>query len=464
MKNTWFSASLQGRLVWRSLGGMVLVCVFILVLVWRDTKHELDELLDAHLAQAAAMLVVQGAHALDDDDKLVEPPMLHRYASKVAFQVFHDQQLSLHSPNLGHEPMAQHRQGFQTVRQADGRTWRVFAAQSEFQNTLVYVAEDMGSREDIWWAVLRNLMIPLTLTLPLLALALWLSIRHSLSPLNRLRDAVLTRQEGALTPLDVDDIPTEVQPLLQALNQLLHRLSERMESKKRFTADAAHELRTPIAAIRTQAQVALHANSETDASVREQALKDTIAGCDRAARMIDQLLTLSRLESSQLETLQTVDVRQVVQQVAALAAPLALQRQQSLEVLEQVENPAVFRQAANEALLQILCRNLLDNAMRYSPEQGLVRVTLKQVGPGLQLVFEDSGPGMSATDQARLGERFFRVLGSGQTGSGLGWSIVRRIADVQAWSLQVQTSEALHGLQVTVLMNEKVDVLASGFL
>lgn len=452
MNNNWFSASLQGRLIWRSLVGMVLVWAFIMVLVWRDTKHELDELLDAHLAQAAAMLVVQAAHALDDDDKLVEPPMLHRYASKVAFQVFHDQQLSLHSPNMGHEPMAKHVQGFQTVRQTDGSIWRVFAAQSASQDTLVYVAEDMGSREDIWWAVLRNMVIPLTLTLPLLALALWLSIRHSLSPLNRLRDAVLARQEGALTPLVVADIPTEVQPLLQALNQLLERLAERMESKKRFTADAAHELRTPIAAIRTQAQVALHANTDVDTSVREQALKDTIAGCDRAARLVDQLLTLSRLESSQLEALQTVDVRQVVQQVAALAAPLALQRQQTLEVLEQVDNPEVFQQAGNEALLQILCRNLLDNAMRYSPDQGVVRLTLKQVGHGLQLVFEDSGPGMSTADQARLGERFFRVLGSGQSGSGLGWSIVRRIADVQAWPMQVQTSDALGGLQVTVQM------------
>ena len=452
MNNNWFSASLQGRLIWRSLVGMVLVWAFIMVLVWRDTKHELDELLDAHLAQVAAMLVVQAAHALDDDDKLVEPPMLHRYASKVAFQVFHDQQLSLHSPNMGHEPMAKHVQGFQTVRQTDGSIWRVFAAQSASQDTLVYVAEDMGSREDIWWAVLRNMVIPLTLTLPLLALALWLSIRHSLSPLNRLRDAVLARQEGALTPLVVADIPTEVQPLLQALNQLLERLAERMESKKRFTADAAHELRTPIAAIRTQAQVALHANTDADTSEREQALKDTIAGCDRAARLVDQLLTLSRLESSQLEALQTVDVRQVVQQVAALAAPLALHRRQTLEVLEQVDNPEVFQQAGNEALLQILCRNLLDNAMRYSPDQGVVRLTLKQVGHGLQLVFEDSGPGMSTADQARLGERFFRVLGSGQSGSGLGWSIVRRIADVQAWPMQVQTSDALGGLQVTVQM------------
>lgn len=431
----------------------MLVCVFILVLVWRDTKHELDELLDAHLAQAAAMLMVQSAHALDDDDKLVEPPMLHRYASKVAFQVFHNQMLSLHSPNMGHEPMSQHRQGFQTVRKPDGSAWRVFAAQSASQNTLVYVAEDMGSREDIWWAVLRNLMIPLTLTLPLLALVIWLSIRHSLSPLNRLRDAVLARQEGALTPLQMADIPTEVQPLLQALNQLLHRLSERMESKKRFTADAAHELRTPIAAIRTQAQVALHANNDTDASVRDQALKDTIAGCDRAARLVDQLLTLSRLDASALEMHQIIDVQQTIQQVAADLTPLALQRQQTLEVLQEVQHPTIYNRIANEVLLQILCRNLLDNAMRYSPVKGLVRVTLKQVGQGLHLVFEDSGPGMSATDQARLGERFFRVVGSGQSGSGLGWSIVRRIADVQAWPMKVQTSDALGGLQVTVQMN-----------
>ena len=453
MNNTWFSASLQGRLVWRSLIGMVLVWVFIMVVVWRDTKHELDELLDAHLAQAAAMLVVQGAQALDDDDTLVEPPMLHRYASKVAFQVFHDKQLTLHSPNMGHEPMAQHVQGFQTVVHDDGSTWRVFAAESLSKNALVYVAEYMGSREDIWWAVLRNVMIPMVMTLPLLALALWLSIRHSLSPLNRLRDAVLARQEGALTSLQVADIPTEVQPLLEALNQLLQRLAERMESKQRFTADAAHELRTPIAAIRTQAQVALHANTDADANVREQALKDTIAGCDRAARLVDQLLTLSRLEASALEMHQIIDVQQTLQQVAADLTPWALQRQQTLEVLQEVQDPIVFNRVANEALLQILCKNLLDNAMRYSPAKGLVRVTLKQVGQGLHLVFEDSGPGMSAADQARLGERFFRVLGSGQSGSGLGWSIVRRIADVQAWTLHVHSSEALGGLQVTVQMN-----------
>lgn len=445
-------SSLQARLVWRSLAGMVLVWLVVVVLVWRDTRHEVDELLDAHLAQSASLLIIPPAKKWDRYDFTYDPPVLHRYASKVAFQVFHERELILHSPNVGHTPMAEQRQGFTTVLRGNGAAWRVFAAQSN--DTLVLVAEEVSSRDDIWLAVLRNLLLPLGLGLPLLGMVIWWSVRLSLRPLKRLQEAVTQRQEGVLTPLVVAQTPAEVQPLVDALNALFIRLSERMESERRFTADAAHELRTPIAAIRVQAQVALAAHAQADEAVRQQALQDTIQGCDRAGRLVEQLLTLSRLEAQPIATDEWVDVPVLLQQVAADLAPQALQRHQVFTLDNDLPNASLGLQHGHELLLQALLRNLLDNALRYTPDGGTVRVSIIQADEQtLCVILEDSGSGMCLEDRARLGERFFRVLGSGQSGSGLGWSIVRRITQVEGVKLDVDTSADLGGLRVELRMN-----------
>jgi two-component system sensor histidine kinase QseC len=294
------------------------------------------------------------------------------------------------------------------------------------------------------WAVLRSTAWPMAGALPLLALAIWWAVRRGTAPLRSLSRTLAERPPQALAPVQLDDAPAEMQPLVAALNQLLERIGAMVAAERRFTADAAHELRTPIAAIRTQAQVAL---AEADDDARRHALRATLAGCDRATRLVEQLLTLSRLEAGAAPPLAPVDLGALAQRVVAELAPGAIARGQTLGL---DLPPDTLRVPGNDTLLGALLRNLVDNALRYSPAGAEVRVAVAQAAGQVQLLVDDSGPGLAEAEQARLGERFFRVLGSGQSGSGLGWSIVRRIAAAHGATVAVGRSAALGGLAVTV--------------
>ena len=437
--------SLQARLLALVLGLVTVVWLGAAGATWLDARHELDELLDAHLAQAAALLVVQQTRADgDDDDGVADAPSLHKYAPKVAFQVFHEGQLVMRSANAGTAPMSTIPRGFATVRMADGAQWRVFTTRGAESDVQVVVGEQTASRNAILWAVLRSVLLPLILALPLLALALWWAVREGLAPLRQLSRVLRQRQPQALEALMVGDMPSEMRPMVQALNGLFERIDSMVASERRFTADAAHELRTPIAAIRAQAQVALGAG--TDTAQRNHALQFTLAGCDRATRLVEQLLTLARLEAAPDMPAASVDMSALARRVAADLVPAALVRHQTLEL--EAAAPCVV--AGDDMLVGVLVRNLIDNAIRYSPDGARIRVSVATAAGQPQLQVEDSGPGMTQQEMARLGERFYRVVGHSQPGSGLGWSIVKRIADVFGAQVQVGRSEQLGGLAVSV--------------
>jgi two-component system sensor histidine kinase QseC len=442
--------SLQTRLLLLVLSLVSAVWLVATALIWYDAQHEIDELLNSHLAQAAALLVVQqvgNGHGDGEDDSVTtnEAPLLHKYAPKVAFQVFHEGQLVSSSKNVGVEPLSALLRGYSTVHRGHDQTeWRVFAAQGVESDVQVFVGEQTSTRDDILAAVVHGLLMPLLLALPVLALALWWAVRQGLRPLRQLGAAIGARQPNAIEPLALEGTPLEVQALVGALNELFERIGQLIASERRFTADAAHELRTPIAAIRTQAQVALGAGR--DDALREHALRYTLAGCDRATRLVEQLLTLARLEAAPVEHSDQVELAALARQVAAALAPAALARGQTLEL----DAEAHCDVAGNELLLGVLLRNLIDNALRYSPAGATVQVAVRREAGGIVLAVHDSGPGLSDEQMARLGERFFRVLGSDQPGSGLGWSIVRRIAQVHGVELQVCRSSVLGGLAVTM--------------
>jgi two-component system sensor histidine kinase QseC len=438
--------SLQARLLGLVVGVVVLAWAATAAVTWVDVRDELDELLDAHLAQAAALLVAQQAGE-PDDDAVVDAPTLHRYAPKVAFQVFHEGRLALRSAGAPTAPMTDaggpFRSGYRTVR-LDGIAWRMFATQGAERDVQVYVGERLDSRRDIVSAMLEGLLRPLALAVPLLALAAWGAIHVSLRPLRRLGSAVAARRPQALDPVVLADAPSEVRPVVDALNGLFGRIAELLEAERRFTADAAHELRTPIAAIRAQAQVAWGESDETE---RRHALQATLQGCDRASRLVDQMLTLARLEARPAALAQRVDLAALARRVADELAPRAADKRQALEV--RATRPTVV--SGDETLLAVLVRNLVDNAVRYSPAQARVRVTVSSGADGsARLSVEDSGPGLSPAHREQLGARFFRVEGSGETGSGLGWSIVRRIAEAHGLQVDVGTSADRGGLAVHV--------------
>lgn len=469
-------ASLQARLLALVLGVLALVWLSAAAFTWRDARDELDELLDGHLAQSAALLIVQqvghGADRPDGpegsdgrpeiavgptgpiapaartqparNDRVDDAPSLHKYAPKVAFQVFHENRLTLRSANAGVQPMAPKTRGFSTVSGPNGQNWRVFAAQGGEGDVQVYVGEQVASRDSILWAVLKGIFMPLLWALPLIGLGGWLAIRGGLRPLRTLSDELARRRPQDLDPLALSGAPSELQPMLAALNALFVRIAAMIEAERRFTADAAHELRTPIAAIRMQAQVALGA---ADGAERERALQQTLQGCDRATHLVEQLLTLSRLEdAAQAPPGTHFELGAVAQRVAAELALTALQRGQDLSL--EVAGPAPLQ--ANEVLTGVLLRNLIDNALRYSPDGAQVRVRVDVQGAIIVLRVEDSGQGLTDEQIAHLGERFYRVLGTQKTGSGLGWSIVRRIAQVSAAQIEVQRSADLGGLAACV--------------
>jgi two-component system sensor histidine kinase QseC len=445
MKKPTKPHSLQSRLLLLLLSVLTVVWLGAAVMTWVDASHELDELLDGHLAQAAALLVVQQTRT-EDDDGVADAPSLHKYAPKVSFQVFHEGVLVMRSANVGSTPLAGTSQGFSTVVLGDKQQWRVFAARGAERDVQVFVAEQIDSRQSILWAVLRSVLLPFLFALPLLAVAVWWAVRQGLAPLRGLSRHLAGRQPQALEPLPATNLPAEMQPLVRALNGLFERIQSLIESERRFTADAAHELRTPIAAIRAQAQVALGAGP--DEAQRNHALHATLAGCDRATRLVEQLLMLARLEAAPepAQPLAKVNLSALAQRLAADLAPAALARHQTLAL----EAPEACPVAANELLLGVLVRNLLDNALRYSPDgaQVLVQVGLEDGQTVLQV--KDGGPGLSEAEMAHLGERFYRVLGSGQSGSGLGWSIVKRIAEVLGARVQVSRCADLGGLKVSV--------------
>lgn len=447
--NFFRQKSLQARLLIMVLIAVSAVWLAAVVLTLNDTRHEVDEILDGHLAQVAALLVFQQIHDdKDEDNNFLEAPSLYKYAPKMGFQIFRRNELVNHSATVGPKPMSVISNGFDTVTLEKGEEWRVFAMDDAAKGLQVYVGELTKSRFDILKSILRGMLLPFLIALPILALLMWWVVRRGMAPLRDLSEGLLQRKPQALHAIQInDDVPSEIKPMASALNALFERIELMMVSERRFTADAAHELRTPIAAIRTQAQVALGAGANV--AERDHALMATLAGCDRATRLVEQLLTLARLEAAaedQSKLTESVDLSAVCRHVLAELAPMALTRQQTLELAA----PSKCLILGDDLLVGVLVRNLIDNALRYSKDGSRVFV---YVGLAFELPIlriEDSGKGMTDAEMSRLGERFFRVLGHDQPGSGLGWSIVSRISKVFGAALTIGRSSKLGGLSVTV--------------
>lgn len=436
-----YSPSLQRRLLLLVLSFATAIALGASALAWREAQEDIDELLDGHLAQAAAMLLLQ---ADGDFDDISDTPILQKYAPQVAFQVFLGEKLVTRTANAGITPLAGRTEGFSTVRRPDGEKWRVVTTQQSGTGVTVMVGERIASRQAILWAMMRGLASPTLFALPLFGLALWWSVRKGLSPIHELRARLEQRLPNASEPVAMDGMPRELQPLVQTLNGLFERIDRMVKLERRFTADAAHELRTPIAAIRAQAQVAMGAGDNE--AERKHALQTTLAGCDRASHLVDQLLTLARLEVAPEAQTKSAELAVVVRRVVAELAPSALCREREITLL--AEDGCHL--AANELLVGVLVRNLIDNALRYSPVGARVQVNVHGDAQGTVLQVQDSGPGMTDEAIAHLGERFFRVLGNDQLGSGLGWSIVRRLVEVFSATVRIGRSAELGGLSVTV--------------
>ncbi|HSD54211.1 MAG TPA: ATP-binding protein [Burkholderiales bacterium] len=437
--------SIKGRLLAMLLGTVAVVWLATAGYSYWDARLEIDELLDAHLAQSAALLVAQAGHELEEID-VEHAPQLHKYERRVAFQIWErGRTLRLHSANAPNDRFSARDEGFSDAVVGD-RRWRVFSSWDAKRRFLIQVGEQREARDEIAARIGRNLLAPLVFALLVLGVLVYLGVSRATRPLATVQGQVAQRDPENLQPIAVDDCPAEVVPLVDGLNRLFGRVTRSIENERRFTADAAHELRTPIAALRVQAQVARGA---ADDRGRQRALDNVIAGCDRATHLVEQLLTLARLDPAYMRFQpEPCDLRTVAKAVIGEIAPGAVAKGVEIELDE--GPPALAR--GDAGLLAILVRNLVDNAVRYSPSRTTVRVRIDPAGgrAGPALIVTDQGPGVPAEALQCLGDRFYRAMGTGESGSGLGLSIVKRIAELHDAAVSFDAGPGGQGLLAKV--------------
>jgi signal transduction histidine kinase len=307
------------------------------------------------------------------------------------------------------------------------------------------VATTSASRARRFAAIAPWLLLPLVVLVVVLGLLIRAAVGRALAPLQQVRAEIGQRGVLSLHALDARGMPDEVAPLVETLNDLLVRLDQALVAQRRFIADAAHELRSPLTAVKLQAQIASRANSDSE---RAAALAQLSGGVDRAAHLIDQLLDMARLEPSARQTaFEPVALDALTKQVVADFSAQAEARDIDLGV----GACAALSLAGQADSLRMLLGNLVDNAVRYTPAGGRVDVDLGIDGDNAVLSVSDSGPGIPESERERVFERFHRLAGSETPGSGLGLAIVRQVALLHGGRVELDTSPA-GGLAVRVVL------------
>lgn len=424
----WFS--LRRRLLALLLGGMTLGWVITLALSYRDAHHEIDEIFDANLIQVTQLLLALASEYDDDDDVAHLAGDFHQYQKKIVFQLWDAEgNLLLRSRHAPRTPLTL-ATGFSEGIAGDRATWRYFSQWDEEGDLRAVAGENHDVRQELAGHIASRLLVPAAFGLPLLAAWIWFATRRALAPLDAIASQVEQREPEHLTPLIPRVAPLELRTLLTALNGLLGRVGQALHNERRFTADAAHELRTPLAALRVQATVASQARDQAE---RDHALGQLTAGARRASHLLDQLLTLARLDPNQGLERKPIPLADLAAALCADLAGPALDKDIHLELNTKPD----IRIPGNPALVSVLVRNLVDNAIRYTPVGGRVQVALAAEGDRVALTVSDDGPGIPPDQREQVLQRFHRLAGQDIQGSGLGLSIVARIAELHGARLSL---------------------------
>jgi len=310
---------------------------------------------------------------------------------------------------------------------------------------LIQTAETLDKRSILQKKIISGVMLPQLVLILLAVMSVVLGVRQGLLPLRKAREAIANRTERDLGPVSEAGAPYEIQPLLQAINELLLRLSQTLDAQKRFVADAAHQLRTPLTGLIAQSEYALR---QTDPNAVQHALDQIKTSAERANRLIHQLLTLARSEASSISSpvFEPVDINELLRQITAQWVPAALDRNIDLGY-EGPESAVMVK--GNIVLLGEMLGNLLDNAIHYTPRGGRVTVHLSTPAHPL-IVVEDNGPGVPVKERERVFERFYRLHGNETVGSGLGLAIVREIANAHGARAWISPGAGGQGTRVSV--------------
>lgn len=451
--------SLRARLRWLIVGVLVAVLLPLGLYSYQRTLDEVDELLDGRLAESARTLDVLIQHAGIEALRGTEAGTLvvpvapktfhhHSYESEVGFQVFDSAgRMRLMTANLAQLPLPEKPEpGFENLQYAS-YGWRVFTLIDAADGILIRVGERHDSRHDITHALWLDHGLPLLLGLPLLALLVGWAVQRGLRPLRRLTSELASRAPGSRKPIVLEATPQELQPVLDALNGQLERLEDALERERRFSADVAHELRTPLASTMIHLEGAMTEDLPADAVGALNSARQSLTGL---ARRIEQLLALARLEAkAAVGQRAPVNLVEVAMDVFDELTPVVASSHVELGFAHSGQPVTV---PGYEAALGALMRNLIENALHHVPDGGQVQLSLAQEAQGTVIEVIDNGPGIPEERRQSVFARFHREASSRGDGYGLGLSIVQRAAELHDATIELLDSPWGRGLRVRVLI------------
>jgi two-component system sensor histidine kinase QseC len=454
--------SLRGRLRWMILTVLVAVLLPLGLYSYRSTLKETRELLDGRLAQSARTLDVliqnggveaihkpgQGPLVVPIIGRQAEEQLMHgrTYESEVGYQVLDlHGQMHLTTANLQQLPLPHTLvSGFEDYFY-ESYGWRVFTLVDDANGVVIRMGERDDSRRDITHALSVDLGLTQLIGLPLLALLIGWALGRGLRPLQRLTGAIASRAPGSRQPIQLDRAPQELQPVVAALNFQFERMEDALERERRFSADVAHELRTPLASTMIHLDTAMTGDVPAAMRVTLVSAQSALA---RLARRIEQLLALARLEAGAAAGQRTdLDLVVVAMNVIDELAPLLGESGVDFAFLEHDESLKV---QGYEAALAALLRNLIENAMHHVPAHGQVQLSLERYASNAVIEVIDNGPGIPAERRASVFARFHREASSSGDGYGLGLSIVQRAAQLHDATIELLDAPSGAGLRVRV--------------
>lgn len=459
-------ASLNSRLL-KILMTMLLVSGGVTIgSSYLDAEEEIQELFDAELARSARLLLSLSQAGFDkvnvselqnylqenklQDDLITEGDESsagHFYEKKILFQIFNaDQKIILRSDNAPAVAMTDRLNGYNDVELKDS-VWRTFSVWNRLMEYKVIVAESYEVRSELLDNIMLRLVVPYLVLLPVLMILLRWAILHGLKPIKIVTDEVSKLDERHLTDINIKFVPEEIKPLISALDRLFDRLRLSFDKERRFSADAAHELRTPLAALRTHVQLM---RADEDAKKFRVSLDKIMLAVDRATHVVDQLMNLVKYdEGTKVPELTLLDLRELSVQISADLVPFAIEKNIDLSVAE-INGMKVYGDAS---ALGMLVRNLIDNAIRYTQFGGHVNVYFSQTSSSVSLHVVDNGPGIKDEEVEKVFERFHRGEGHVLSGCGIGLAIVDEIARLHMAQIRMKKPERHSGLHIEVVFN-----------
>ena len=479
-------SSIRRRLLVSLISTIFILWLIAAFFVYQAASYEVEEIYDATLAQDSRILATLMIHEIEEDREVKDHLQMlvkelgeavigesalfqhllqeyqanesekdyltlvprdlvkgHRYEAKIAFLIKGVNGKTYLRSNLP-ASFNEFKQGYNNFIIED-REWRMFGLKEASGQFNVQVGELLSVRQETVSEIVFNSLWPIIISLPMIGVFIWIMVGGGLKPLKIIAGNVENRDPNSLDPISTEDVPSEVVPMVESLNRLFLRVQAALENERRFTADAAHELRTPLAALKTLAQ----AKSLTEGNSHKGFLEQIVRGVDRATHLLEQLLTLARMDSQSIDEspTQETDLQNEVINILSSIASSALEK--DIEISYDGPTDPVMVRGYSPAI-QILLRNIIDNAIRYTPLEGEVSVRLDELKDGVKIEVSDTGPGIPEDQQQGIYQRFRRGEDTKTQGSGLGLAIVKRIVELHHASIDMRNRRDRSGLRVSV--------------